>query len=265
METPTMIQRIARGTGLIAFTITIAACSSNDSPGSTLVSDDNADIPGATAQTAIGEVFVFGSANRTLYTFANDTDGVSNCSDTCLVNWPAVTAAEENTSGNFSTITRDDGTLQWAFKNRPMYYYAGDAAEGDVTGENLGNVWYVARPDPIGNGETSLGTVLVGNGSISDGNGDPAVRRDVNGLTLYTFRNDSANTSTCNDQCALNWPPHFADKGALPSGEFSLITRADGTLQWAYGEQALYFFQGDAAAGDTTGNGINGVWDVAVP
>jgi predicted lipoprotein with Yx(FWY)xxD motif len=155
--------------------------------------------------------------------------------------------------------------LQWAFKNRPVYYYQGDAGEGDVNGEGLGDVWYVARPDPIGVGETTLGTALVGQGSITDGSGDPALRRDVDGLTLYTFRNDTPNSSTCNDQCALNWPPHFADKGAVAADGFTLISRTDGSVQWAIDGQALYFYQGDAAPGDTTGNGVGGVWDVAVP
>lgn len=220
---------------------------------------------GATSATAIGDVFSFGAANRTAYTFANDTDGVSNCSGGCLSNWPSIVADDQGTEGQFSSITRDDSSLQRSFKNRPLYYYQGDASEGEVNGEGLGDVWYVARPDPFDTGETALGTVLVGSGSISDGSGDPAVRNNVDGLTLYTFQNDTTGNSNCNGNCAVTWPPLFADKGSVASDGFTLITRDDGSAQWAVNGQALYFYQGDTVAGDTNGNGLGGVWDVALP
>jgi predicted lipoprotein with Yx(FWY)xxD motif len=76
---------------------------------------------------------------------------------------------------------------------------------------------------------TSLGPVLTG----------------PNGLTLYTHAGDSATASTC-------------------TGTFATLTRDDGTVQVTYNGLPLYGWKNDAAAGDVTGQGING-FAVAVP
>jgi len=222
-------------------------------------------VPGSTALSAIGDVLVFGDDNRTLYTFANDADGQSNCSGGCAEVWPPAIASEVASSGDFSTITRDDNTLQWAFKDRPLYFYQGDAVEGEINGEGINGVWYVARPDPVAVASSNLGDLFVASGTTNNGTGDAADRTDFDGFTLYTFRNDSAGVSTCNEGCATAWPPLFADQGAVAYENFSIISRDDNTRQWAYNGQALYFYQGDSAPGDTLGDGINGVWDVARP
>lgn len=85
-----------------------------------------------------------------------------------------------------------------------------------------------------------------------------------NGMTLYTFDNDSANVSNCYDSCAASWPPYTAADGATsPGNGFSIIDRRDGTRQWAKDGAPLYFWAGDRAPGDTTGDGVGGVWHVA--
>ncbi|MBX2836643.1 MAG: hypothetical protein KTR35_07305 [Gammaproteobacteria bacterium] len=251
--------------GLISSSVLLlTACSSGSDDSDDIEGGEQA-LPGNTTTTAIGDVFTFGAANRTLYTFANDVSGQSNCNDGCAIDWPPIEAQSEATVGEFSTIVRNDSSLQWAYKDSPLYYYAGDAAEGEVNGEGLGMVWYVARPNPVETGTTDLGEVLVGKGSISTGTDDPSLRSEFNGRTLYTFANDTADTSNCNDACATNWPPLYADKGARSSNGYSVITRSDGSRQWSYNTQPLYFFTGDAAAGDTTGEGVGGVWSVARP
>ena len=45
--------------------------------------------------------------------------------------------------GEFTIVSRDDGTRQWAHKGRPLYRYAADGKAGDVNGDNQGNVWHV--------------------------------------------------------------------------------------------------------------------------
>jgi predicted lipoprotein with Yx(FWY)xxD motif len=50
------------------------------------------------------------------------------------------------TEGDFGAITREDGKRQTTYKGWPLYYYAGDKAPGDVLGQGLGNVWFVANP-----------------------------------------------------------------------------------------------------------------------
>jgi len=92
---------------------------------------------------------------------------------------------------------------------------------------------------------------------------------DEKGLTLYTFKNDTTpGKSACNGGCATAWPP--ATAAAAPkvdgaTGEFTLITRDDGTKQVAYKGAPLYRFANDKAAGDTNGDGVGGVWSAAKP
>jgi predicted lipoprotein with Yx(FWY)xxD motif len=87
------------------------------------------------------------------------------------------------------------------------------------------------------------------------------------GMTLYTFDKDAAGSgkSTCNGPCAANWPPLMATGDAKPSGDYSIVTRDDGTKQWAYKGRPLYLWAKDTKPGDKTGDGFNSVWHVAKP
>ncbi|CAH0275569.1 COG4315 family predicted lipoprotein [Pseudomonas brassicacearum] len=87
---------------------------------------------------------------------------------------------------------------------------------------------------------------------------------DHQSMTLYTFAKDSAGKSMCNDKCAANWPPLKAESGDKSMGKWSVITRDDGTKQWAYDGKPLYTFVKDTKAGDKTGDGLmDGAWKVA--
>jgi predicted lipoprotein with Yx(FWY)xxD motif len=95
---------------------------------------------------------------------------------------------------------------------------------------------------------------------------------DPNGLTLYTLSSDPANGSSCIGQCATFWPPLIVAQGgtvtagAGVNGTFATFSRADGWTQVSRNGRALYFFSGDAAPGDTNGEGIvsfGGTWHVA--
>lgn len=83
---------------------------------------------------------------RTLYTFDKDSTGASACKDGCLAAWPAFTVANASLAGgDFAIIVRDDGVQQWAFRGKPLYFFAGDAKAGDINGDNQGGVWHVVR------------------------------------------------------------------------------------------------------------------------
>lgn len=87
------------------------------------------------------------------------------------------------------------------------------------------------------------------------------------GMTLYTFDKDVAGSgkSVCNGPCATNWPPLKAAAGVQASGDWSVLGRDDGSLQWAYKGQPLYHWIKDQKPGDRTGDGVNGVWKIARP
>lgn len=93
----------------------------------------------------LGEVMT-DPKGMTLYTYDKDTTGVSNCSGKCLVAWPAYVAASESAlPANITVIKRTDGTMQYAWKGMPLYYYITDKAPGDVTGDMVGGVWHVIK------------------------------------------------------------------------------------------------------------------------
>jgi len=85
-------------------------------------------------------------------------------------------------------------------------------------------------------------------------------------MTLYIFDKDSGGKSACNGPCAGNWPPLMPAAGAMPTGDYSVITRDDGSKQWAYKGHPLYTWKDDKKPGDITGGGFaNGVWHIAQP
>jgi predicted lipoprotein with Yx(FWY)xxD motif len=109
---------------------------------------------------------------------------------------------------------------------------------------------FAATNGPAKIEHTSLGTVLA----------------NEHGMTLYTFKHDGHDKSSCMGKCAVNWPPFIAPADAKPSGHWSIVTRPDGTKQWAYKGHPLYTWKNDHAPGQTTGNGfLQGAWHVARP
>ena len=89
---------------------------------------------------------------------------------------------------------------------------------------------------------------------------------EKNGLTLYTFAKDKPGKSNCSGSCADAWPP-FVASGAISSDDGSkLIKRTDGQMQWANAKgMPLYFWAGDSKRGQTSGDGVGGVWKAARP
>ena len=78
---------------------------------------------------------------------------------------------------------------------------------------------------------------------------------DAKGMTLYTFDKDTVlGKPMCNDKCATQWPPLMAAAGATASGDWTIVTRNDGSKMWAFKGHPLYTFLDDKAAGDVTGD-----------
>ena len=88
---------------------------------------------------------------------------------------------------------------------------------------------------------------------------------NARGMTLYTYDNDGGGKSTCYGKCAVNWPPLDASPGAVAPAGYSLVTRKDGSKQWAHKGQPLYNWIKDKKPGDTTGDGVAKTWHVARP
>ena len=307
-----------------ALAITLAACGNGDStaaePAGQQAPAQATELTQPTAgassidvlagQSGLGDILV-GPDGLTLYAFTNDTEARSTCYGTCADAWPPVLVSADWTAGPgldfgiFATTTRDDGQLQLVAGQWPLYYFAGDAAPGDLNGQGSGDVWYAvdldgrliersedAAPEATADGGDPAadgGDPAAESGDPAADGGDPAVEGgdpaagivsvgstelgdalvDEAGLTLYGFTDDGEGNPTCNGACADAWPPVIVDGSALPDGldpaVFSVVERADGSFQLKAGRWPLYRFAGDAGPGDVNGQGSGGVWFVAAP
>ena len=93
-----------------------------------------------------------GENGLTLYIHTEEGTGDIVCVDDCLTNWPALEApvdAGDADASLLGEVTRPDGLVQVTYNGFPLYYFAGDSAEGDATGDGLNGVWFIA--DPAGN------------------------------------------------------------------------------------------------------------------
>jgi predicted lipoprotein with Yx(FWY)xxD motif len=213
-----------------------------------------------------------------LYFFSNDTKNTSECVDGCLDVWPifyieTIVPDEGLISEDFSTITRSDGNKQTTYKGWPLYYFASDNNAGDTKGDDVNNVWFIAKPD------YSLMYVisqLVGQDGLnytSDytvGDGNTFYLTDIDGNTLYGFINDSANTNNFTNPDFSNdavWPIAQITIDRIPSimnaGDFGNID-VFGKTQLTYKGWPLYYFGQDEQRGDNKGISFPapGVWPI---
>jgi predicted lipoprotein with Yx(FWY)xxD motif len=98
-----------------------------------------------------------GPTGMTLYLLTNDEMGTSNCTGGCATNWPPLVGGfdveagmlpltGDGASGELGLIERMDGGMQVTYDGTPLYYWIRDAAPGDATGQNVGDVWFVVEP-----------------------------------------------------------------------------------------------------------------------
>ncbi len=101
-----------------------------------------------TMEVSLGTATVLTDAKgMTLYIFVRDEPGKSNCTGGCAGAWPPLMVdAGVAPAENFSIIVRDDGTKQWAYKDKPLYLWSRDEKPGDTMGEGVFDSWLVARP-----------------------------------------------------------------------------------------------------------------------
>ena len=226
-----------------------------------------------TLAAATGEpgTYLTGDGGMTLYFFAKDTaPGASVCTGKCAEFWPPLllktgetAAAGDGVAGVIGSISRTDGSTQVTYDGRPLYYFSKDTKAGDVTGQDVAEIWFVAAVDgsmppapvyPIALGSGAAANFLTGE----------------DGKTLYFFAKDTTpGVGTCTGDCATNWPPmqnggrDVFTAGPGVTGVIALATQADGPEQVTYYGRPVYYFSGDKAAGDVAGQGVGGVWSAA--
>lgn len=107
----------------------------------------------------------------------------------------------------------------------------------------------MGQPAPTMSRNSEAGTILT----------------DQRGMTVYTYDEDTAGVSNCTGLCATAWPPVLAPADAKSSGDLTIVTRADGSKQWAKGGMPLYTYDSDKQPGDIKGDNIEGIWHIVRP
>ncbi|HZQ30061.1 MAG TPA: hypothetical protein VFA93_03210 [Patescibacteria group bacterium] len=93
--------------------------------------------------------FLTDPKGMTLYVFDKDQQGVSNCNGTCAAIWPPYgpgSTVVSSLPANFTTIKRNDGTMQYTYKGMPLYYYQKDTKPGDILGDGVNGTWHLVKP-----------------------------------------------------------------------------------------------------------------------
>jgi predicted lipoprotein with Yx(FWY)xxD motif len=141
------------GQAAIGFAVLVLATACGGGSGSSGSSSPGAGPDGglATTSTSVGTILTDG-AGKSMYSFAADAKGVSNCSGSCASYWPPVPVTgsvpkdPQGVTARLGELTRDDGTKQLTVDGMPMYTYVGDSAKGDTSGQGLnqsGGLWWV--------------------------------------------------------------------------------------------------------------------------
>ncbi len=146
----TVVLAVTLGAGLAACGSSTTSASSAPSSSTASVADADPSPGGAigVATSPLGSIVVDGKG-RTLYMFTKDTkgSGASSCAGKCAQAWPAFTVEGTPTvtgvSGDVGVLTTTDGKKQVTLGGWPLYYFAKDAAAGDVRGQDVGKVWFV--------------------------------------------------------------------------------------------------------------------------
>lgn len=90
---------------------------------------------------------------RTLYGFLPDeAAGAPTCTGDCVGSWPVLAAPDGEVPDGldtavFSVTTHPEAGDQLQAGGWPLYTFAGDTAEGDVTGQGVGDAWFAVGPD----------------------------------------------------------------------------------------------------------------------
>jgi predicted lipoprotein with Yx(FWY)xxD motif len=129
---------------------TASAPATTSAPGGSSVPAGAAELK--TAQSGAGQIVV-DAKGMSVYFYTKDVkdSGTSACTGGCITAWPPVTTASdspavEGITATVGTIPAPDGKKQVTINGLPVYYYAKDKAAGDITGQGVGNVWYLVNP-----------------------------------------------------------------------------------------------------------------------
>lgn len=112
----------------------------------------------------------------------------------------------------------------------------------------------------------SLSSITVASESVSLRTIEKVMKTNIltndQGMTLYTFDEDSLNQSNCDAGCLSVWPAHTTDSPETVQSPFSTIEIEGGGHHVLINGKPLYTFVSDRAPGDINGDNLGGVWHI---
>lgn len=151
---PTPRRRSTGALAAAALAVLLVACQAGGAGSPSAASSAGAAALVTVAESGDVGTHLVDAEGRTLYVFLDDSPGTSACEGPCLDAWPPATvdagaslATGDGVTAELGTLEREDGSLQLTLDGWPLYRYAADADPGQVTGEGVGGVWFVARAD----------------------------------------------------------------------------------------------------------------------
>lgn len=230
-----------------------------------------------------GVVFV-DSRGMTLYSGLDPKPGVSTCTDeirtqgtgngghvfylpnfdrrpSCISKQPPALVGDDKPVGPWTVVNRPDGLKQWAYRGKPLYTSVKDYVPGDVNG--VGFAYSIAAHQIDSRAGAIYAPRILPPEAIIQQVGVAQILANSAGHTLYTHDLDAKGKFGCEGRCLLTWRPLPASMTATQSGDWSVVTRADKSRQWAFKDKPVYTYTGDFEPGDYNGSGTAN-WRVAL-
>jgi predicted lipoprotein with Yx(FWY)xxD motif len=255
----------------------VSACGGTTSTGSTPTTTPST--PTAAASTAViqtaqatvdgkTETILTDAHGMTLYYFTPDSPTKLACTGKCAIAWPPLLSKGSSTPTSTTSlpgtlsVLKDANGNQVEYSGYLLYTFIKDSAPGQVTGQGVEKVWYVATPD--------LSSYVIRTAKATVDGKAETILTDAQGMTLYYYTPDAPTKLACSGECAQAWPPLLSKGSGTPlieaplSGKPSTLNDANGN-QVEYNSHLLYTFVKDNDPGQVTGQGAGGKWFVATP
>jgi predicted lipoprotein with Yx(FWY)xxD motif len=269
---------------LALMAMVLAACAPATSAASTpSVSTGDPDTIDVATNPTLGQILVDGNG-KTLYIFTKDAPDTVNCDAQCQVNWPPLVSSGTPKVGPgvdaslIGTATLANGEKVITYDHMPLYYFYKDTQPGQVSGQDVGSLWFVVSPDgepvkpassvaptPTTTAAATVPTIMVATDATLG-----KILVDGQGMTLYIFTKDEPDKSNCSGDCLTSWPPLLTSAAPdIGSGvDDSLVgvaTLETGEKVVTYNHMPLYYFYKDTQPGQTLGEDVGSVWYVVSP
>jgi predicted lipoprotein with Yx(FWY)xxD motif len=225
--------------------------------------------PGIKIQKTLQGYVAANNDRKTLYAPQGDIDPKTLCiDDACGTDWrPVVAPWAARDLDNWTVVDRNDGLRQWAYKNQPLFSYAGDVQPREYNGDGVAfaadESWKsvimqprIPYPSWVTVHNTDAGAMLA----------------DSNGKTIYTY--DPSRIpfylrglqDTCGVECLdEEWIPILASaEDTTAGGNWAILPLGEGSRQWAYKGRRVFTNVRDKTQGSFLGyrHGGNRYWGV---